>query len=302
MPSPITSRSNERVKALRASLGGKAARSGDLLGIEGLHLLGELHHAGHSFDTVYLREGDESVLEVGWPSRLRAEHRVVLSREVFDTAVTTATPQGIAATWSIQEPRPAPGQKGNVLLLENLQDPGNVGTLVRSAEAFGFTEVRVTTATANQWNPKVVRASAGSVFRLPVLRQSLQAMVADLRQGPTRLFAAVGSFLGEPALADSIGVLTGRRLAQKSMAHEMQGQGYPASLSPDTDFLEPCAILIGNEGAGLSPEARALADEQVRIPCHAESLNAAVAGSVLMYEVMRQASLRAWARAEGLRP
>ena len=79
------------------------------------------------------------------------------------------------------------------------------------------------------------------------------------------------------------------------------GCSWPGELSYDTDFLPPWAILIGNEGAGLSDEALASADEQVQIPCAAESLNAAVAGSILLYEAMRQLPLRTWAQSHGLR-
>ena len=183
-----------------------------------------------------------------------------------------------------------------MLVLENLQDPGNVGTLIRSAEAFGFDHVIATHATANPWNPKVVRSSAGSVFRLPVLRQTMEQAAAQLRQNGTRLFAAVGAFIGAHTAGFALESLQGRQEVPLSDGH------FRASLSVDADLVEPCAILIGNEGAGLSSTARALADEQVRIPCAVESLNAAVAGSVLMYEVTRQRPLRAWARERGLRP
>ena len=297
LPPPITSRSNARVKELRQSLSGQARRTGDLLGVEGLHLVGELHKSGHSFETLYLREGGESVIEVGWPANLRTQQWLVLSRDVFDSSVTTATPQGIAATWAIREPAPASLSPGIVLVLEDLQDPGNLGTLIRSAEAFGVGAVMVTPATANQWNPKVVRSSAGSVFRMPLVREPLQEIVAALRGKSVHIFAAVGSFIGEHVMAARHGVLTGRQPGDLSLRN-----GYPASRSQDTDFLQPCAILIGNEGAGLSSAARAFADEQVQIPCNAESLNAAVAGSVLMYEAMRQTTLRSWAREQGLRP
>ena len=161
---------------------------------------------------------------------------------------------------------PAEKLSGCVLLLENLQDPGNLGTLLRSAEAFGITAVLVTETTANQWNPKVVRASAGSVFRLPTLRSTLEEHMEHLRADGLRTFAAVSSFIDR----------------------EHEEESKPTSLSYDAKFTEPCALLIGNEGAGLTAAARKLSDEQVRIPCTTESLNAAVAGSVLMYEVLRQ--------------
>lgn len=303
---PITSRSNARVKALRASLSGEARRGGDLLGLEGEHLVKEATLAGLVFETVYVREGSEGILDHrGWPEQIRAESRVVLSREVFDSAVSTATPQGIAATWVIRDPagrspRPAAG-----MILENLQDPGNLGTLIRSAAAFNMGEVLVTPETVNPWNPKVVRAAAGAAFRVPVRRLPLEEAVAQLRSAGVRVFAAVSSLesdpgYGSPVLAAPHGVLTGRVV--NAGAPPSEPPGYAASFSVDTDFVEPCAIMIGNEGAGLSVEARRLADEQVLIPCSMESLNAAVAGSVLMYEVMRQRTLRVWARQQGLRP
>ena len=300
MPSlsvPITSRTNARVKALRTSLSGDAAKAGDLLGVEGLHLIGELHQAGHSFEAVYLREGSESLLEQGWPAKIRAAHWLLLRRDVFDSSVNTVSPQGIAAVWRIREPEKSSAAFGTVLVLENLQDPGNIGTLIRSAEAFGAGCVMVTPGTASQWNPKVVRSSAGSVFRIPVLRAPLTELAGDLRSAGVRLFAAVGRFIGAPAIDSPNGVLLGRQTDHNGPI------GYPASFCFDTDFLPPCAILIGNEGAGLSDNARQLADEQVQIPCAGvESLNAAIAGSVLLYEVQRQIPLRLWARQKGLRP
>ncbi len=316
LPPSITSRSNARVKALRASLSGDASEAGDLLGVEGLHLIGELHHAGHSFDTVYLREGSEYVVEQGWPAKLRTEHWAVLSRETFDGAVSTQTPQGIAATWIIRNPvLRNPGAR-NALVLENIQDPGNLGTLIRSAAAFGTERVMVTPESANHWSPKVVRAAAGAVFHTSVTRLSIEGAVAQLRSENVRIFAAVSGFHNGPEygglarLAARHGVLTGRvedRDAPPELRYNRPSpaegeESYAASLSYDTDFLEPCAILIGNEGAGLTQLARGLADEQVQITVTVESLNAAVAGAVLMYEVMRQRTLRVWAQGQGLRP
>ena len=128
------------------------------------------------------------------------------------------------------------------------------------------------------------------------MRREIEAAAIELRRGGTRLFAAVGAFIGAHQVGEPLGCLYG------SPPHSGNHSHFRASLSGDADLTEPCAILIGNEGAGLSSAARALADEQVRIPCAVESLNAAIAGSVLMYEVTRQRSLRAWAREGGLRP
>ena len=316
LPPPITSRTNARVKALRASLSGDARRPGDLLGLEGEHLIQEADWAGLSFEAVYLREGSEGTLERNdFYKRLRTEQWVVLSREVFDAAVSTVTPQGVVATWAITDIVPMKKSHPTTLVVENLQDPGNFGTLIRTVGAFGMGPVFVTPETVNQWNPKVVRAASGAMFRVPVARMPMEEIVAQLRSEGVRIFAAVASFRNDDEFgyAEHLGrngVLTGRVISRQAPEQDRYhrpdppsgARTYPASLSYDTDFEEPCAIVIGNEGSGLSLSARVLADEQVSIPGIGESMNAAVAGSVLLYEVMRQGPLRLWARQQGLRP
>lgn len=309
LPPPITSRTNARVKALRAALSGEARRPGDLLGLEGEHLVEEAHYAGYRFEAVYLRDGSEDLLaRLEWLSGVATSAWVVLSRDAFESAVTTHSPQGIAATWRIEQPPARHKGPASTLVLEHLQDPGNLGTLIRSAESFGFGRIMVTPGTVNQWNPKVLRAGAGSVLRVPVLRAPMEVICQQLRDEGVRLFAAVPYFTGAHDLAARQGVLTGRisnGAAPESMKYPLPASegGFAASLSYDTDFEQPCAVVIGNEGNGLSEEALALADEQVQIPGMGgrEGLNAAVAGSILMYECMSQIPLRAWARKQGLR-
>jgi len=259
LPQPIISRTNARVKALRAALSGKASQPGEMLGIEGENLIVEAMRSHIRFDTVYIREGSENVLEQPALKELLSNHWAVLSRDVFESAVDTASPQGIAATFDIPElkHKDAPLGPGVVLVLEDIQDPGNFGTLIRSAEAFQISTVYVTSSTVNQWNPKAVRASAGSVFRIPVVRGTLQQIQVWLIADGIRFHAAVAHAEG-------------------------------ATPVMQTSLLAPCAIMIGNEGAGLSATALNLADDQVNIPCFVESLNAAIAGSTLMYESFRQ--------------
>jgi RNA methyltransferase, TrmH family len=257
-PEPITSKSNARVKALRASFSGKTSQPGELLGLEGEHLIAEAIRSGLSLETLFLREGSESILERPALDGLEAHSPLILSRDVFASAVETASPQGIAATILVPliQP-PAPQPQSITLVLESLQDPGNLGTLIRSAEAFGAEQIFLTPDTVNPWNPKVVRASAGSVFRMPITRAPLSHIAAQLAQQGTALYAAVAQRL------DSLSLL-------------------------DTSFAPHTALMIGNEGAGLSDEALALAQARVRIPCAVESLNAAIAGSTLLYEALRQ--------------
>ena len=255
---PITSKSNARVKRLRASFNGAASRAGDLLGIEGEHLIVEALRSGFALETLFLREGSESALNRPFLCALQAHATLILSPNVFASAVETASPQGIAATIFLRTPTPpTPQSQSTILILENLQDPGNLGTLIRSAEAFGAHHIFVTPDTVNQWNSKVVRASAGSVFRVPILRAPIQQIAAQLAKQGTTLYAAVVQ------QADSNSLL-------------------------DTHFAPHSAIMIGNEGAGLSAAALAFAHHQIRIPCAVESLNAAVAGSALLYEALRQ--------------
>jgi TrmH family RNA methyltransferase len=255
----ITSKTNTRVKALRASMEGKARRPGELVGLEGEHLLAEAMRSGVSLETVFVRQGSEETLRGPVLRTLRERDVVVLSAEVFDSAVQTASPRGIAATMKIPAvpPLEMTATPGMFLFLEDIQDPGNLGTLIRSAEAFGARCVYVTQATVNAWNPKVMRSSAGSIFRMRVLTTTLKEFAEAMRAGGVRTVAAV---------------------AREKGAVSLHAAGLRA----------PCAVMIGNEGAGLSREAMDVAAERVWIPCGVESLNAAIAGSVLLYEAARQ--------------
>ncbi len=260
-PAPITSKSNVRVKALRASFNGKPSRPGELLGLEGEHLIAEAIRSGLALETLFLREGSESALERPALTAIAVHSTFTLSRDVFTSAVETASPQGIAATVLIPTiPPPTPQPQSLTLILESLQDPGNLGTLIRSAEAFRAQQIFLTPDTVNPWNPKVVRASAGCVFRMPITRAPLAEIATQLTQQGTILNAAVAR------------------------------PGNLLSLL-ETTFAPHAAILIGNEGAGLSAAALAFAQVRVRIPCAVESLNAAIAGSTLLYEALRQRSL-----------
>jgi TrmH family RNA methyltransferase len=265
----ITSRTNARVKQLRAAFQGHARLSGGLVAIEGHHLLEEALRSGMVLKTVFVRAGGEVMAMVP-----RGVEMLWLTPEVFDGVVDTQSPQGIAGL--LVPPVPAlddvMGDRDAVpliLIAVGLQDPGNLGTLVRSAEAFGATGVLTTPGTVSAWNQKALRASVGSVFRVPVVAVDASEIEGLKRRG-LRLIAAVGS--------DGAGV---------TAAQEM-------------DFTAACALMIGNEGAGLGVEWMAMCDAQVTIPCPGpvESLNAAVAGSLLLYEASRQRTKASGRRTE----
>jgi TrmH family RNA methyltransferase len=255
----VTSRANPRVKQLRAAFTGNARLSGGLVAIEGEHLLQEALRSGLPIKTIFLSERIEA------PAWLpRAVELLYLADEAFSSAVDTQHPQGIAALlipprWELDSAFPAnrPSPAPLMLIAEGLQDPGNLGTLIRSAEAFGATGVLTTPGTVSEWNQKALRASAGSVFRVPVIAAA-HADIAALKSRGLRLLAAV---------ADESAVSVG-----------------------EAGLNQPCALMIGNEGSGLTAELLEIADARITIPMpgSVESLNAAIAGSLLLYEASRQ--------------
>ncbi len=257
----ISSRANARVKQLRAAFAGQARLSGGLVALEGEHLLEEALRSGMALKTVFVSEG--RVVPEMVPRGLEV---VRLTEEVFSSGVETQSPQGIAAlmvppVFRVSDVMGVDGTAALILVAAGLQDPGNLGTLVRSAEAFGATGVLTTPGTVSAWNQKTLRASVGSLFRVPVVPVTASEL-RDVKADGVRLIAAVG--------AGEFGVTA------------VQEMG----------FLGACAVMIGNEGAGLAEEWMEMSDAKVTIPCpgDVESLNAAVAGSLLLYEASRQRS------------
>ena len=193
-----------------------------------------------------------------------------VSDAVLESMSDTRTPQGILGVVRQFHYRPdallgqdAAGRNGGaeppfVLILENLQDPGNLGTILRSAEGAGATGVLLSRGCVDIYNPKVIRSTMGSVMRVPFCyAQDLHEVLRDWKKKGLRLYAAH---------------LNGK----KNFSEE--------------DYTGGCGFLIGNEGQGLTDETASLADVYVRIPMkgRVESLNASVAASLLAYEVLRQ--------------
>ena len=255
----VESKQNARVKELRKALSGRGAE--ELAGIEGLHLLEEALRAGLRIKTIFLAQGAEKLL--GATHLAGAPEILAVPKAVLDAVLTTETPQPVAALieppqWSWAHVLPA-HQTGAalVVVLAGIQDPGNLGTIVRSAEAFGATGVVCLTGTVSAWNPKAVRASAGSVFRVPIMAASERICLERLREAGVKVWA------------------TAARGAR------------PVDL---VDLAAPVAIVIGNEGNGIDDDLLEKADETITIPCpgSVESLNAAMAAAVLLYEASRQ--------------
>jgi TrmH family RNA methyltransferase len=262
-PRRVESRQNARIKELRAALSRGVRTANNLIAVEGLHLAQEAAQSGLTLHTVFVREGSEGLLE---QLALGSAEVLLVPEDVFASAAMTEHPQGLAALveapeFSLQAMlQPALRTTPLVVIAAGLQDPGNLGTLVRSAEAFGASGMILLPGTVSLWNAKTLRASSGSAFRLPVVSLAAEDAFAALRAHGVRIVATVAR--------DGVS---------------------------DADLRGPCALLIGNEGAGLPEAWTQSADARVTIPCPGpvESLNAAVAGSVLLYEAMRQRSVPA---------
>ena len=256
----VQSRQNARVKELRAAFTRAARTEHGLLAIEGEHLLKEAIASGLEIATVFIQIGSEALLD-----RLgiaEGTDILALPPEIFASAVHTESPQGIAAfvhPLSFTLDQVLGGPQPLILIAAGIQDPGNVGTLIRSAEAFGATGYVTLPGTVNPDNQKVLRASAGSIFRLPGISICEDDLFHELAQRKIKTLAAV------PA------------------------QGEPAQC----DLAQPCAIILGNEGNGIPPTILSRADARLTIPMPGpvESLNAAIAGSILLYEAGRQRKL-----------
>jgi RNA methyltransferase, TrmH family len=273
MPPPITSRDNRWLKIFREALRDGYLADQNFIGIEGPHLIGEALRSGLTFEACLASPAGEKHL----PSLATANNgstRILRTTErLFDGVAATEHPQGIAA---LVRPRESSfdnilrGDIPMVVVLAGVQDPGNVGTAVRSAEAFGATGLAATRGTADPWSSKALRASAGSALRLPLLRGMAPAVLtAQLRVAGLTILAA-----------------TSRRTPRDENAIPL--------LSAE-QLRSACAIFIGSEGAGLSPEILRTADALIVVPMAAgvESLNAGVAASVILYEAARRRAERA---------
>jgi RNA methyltransferase, TrmH family len=257
----VQSKQNARLKELRRALESPGRKAAGLVGIEGPHLIGEALRTGLPVRCVFVGEQAQHWVEA---LELSPETEVlIVPSGVLAATLTTETPQLVAALveppeWTWANVLGAGKASGAlVVVLAGIQDPGNLGTILRSAEAFGADGVVCLPGTVNAWNPKAVRSSAGSVFRVPVLTAGEDDAVAHLRKAEVRLLTTTVD-AGEAAnLADLAGQI---------------------------------AFLIGNEGSGVPADLAVKADGAVTIPCPGpvESLNAAVAASVLLYEAARQ--------------
>ena len=259
---PVSSRQNSLVKDLRRAFTQDEPTEQGYIGVEGVRLLEEAIRSGLRFQAIFFSDAGRAHAGRLLPQISSQTEALLLSDDVFASAVRTEAPQGVAALVKL---RPAKFEdlleqaEAGILLagVAGIQDPGNLGTIIRSAEAFGARAVLLGEKTVSPFNAKAVRASAGSLFREPILPVEMAESIPLLKEHGVRVLAT-SSHKGKPL-------------------HE-------------ANFTGSAMIVVGNEGAGVSHEILSLADELVTIPHSArvESLNAGIAASILLYEAARQ--------------
>lgn len=254
----ITSNNNNRLKQISLlQKKSKARKETGLFIEEGIRMFREIPK--ERLEEVYVSESFANKKE--WMEQVEG-NPIVVEDKIFQTLTDTITPQGILAivkqeNYSVEE---ILQMKENpvFLLLENIQDPGNLGTMMRTAEAAGVTGVLLSKGSVDMYNPKVVRATMGAIFRLPFAYvEDFPSLVKDLQEKNINVYAA-----------------------------SLEG-----AVSYDVpDYSKPTALIIGNEGNGISKETLEVSKNHIKIPMEgqAESLNAAICAAVYMYEIYRQ--------------
>lgn len=261
----ISSTSNAQVKQVSAlTKKVKYRKETGLFVVEGVKMFAELPkdriHAVYASESFYA-----GTSHTGMPNRKLFEgvRRVeIVSDDVMKIMADTQTPQGVLALvkqydYQVSDVINAPGS-AHVMILETIQDPGNLGTILRAGEGAGITGVIMNSTTVDIYNPKVIRSTMGSIYRVPfVYVEDLKKTLTELKQKKIHLYAA----------------------------HLDGKQDYDRE-----DYTGHTGFLIGNEAGGLSEDIAAMADTNIKIPMlgQLESLNAAVASSILMFETARQ--------------
>jgi len=260
-PRRIEGRHNALVKEIRqAFTRAELTEAGDFA-VEGLRIVEEAIRSGLRLRAVVFSESAGNQSEKLTPQLGAHVETAILPDKLFASMVPSETPQGVAALVHYRQStlrdlvERVPS--GPLVIVAGLQDPGNLGTILRSAEAFGASGVLLGEGTVSPFNSKAVRGSAGSIFRVPVVRTKLAEVLPQLRERGVRLMA--------------------------TSSHK----GIPLT---EANLAGPLAILVGGEGGGVPRDLMGKADEVVAIP-HAprvESLNAGVAASIVLYEIARK--------------
>ena len=256
----ITSTSNALIKwLLKLQEKRKEREAQKLFIIEGLRMFEETPTS--CIKEVYVSASFYEKYQEQYKERLQQHKFEILSERVFAHVSDTKSPQGILCVVEILEYTLAQimmMKPAHILILEDVRDPGNLGTILRSAEGAGVTGIILSANSVDMYNPKTIRSTMGSIYRVPFLYvEELEEVIVSLKQEGVRVFAT-----------------------------HLDGEAYDTK----EQYQGEVAFLLGNEAKGLSPEVVGLADTKVKIPMQGkvESLNVAIAASVFMFEVSRQ--------------
>ncbi|HLX24651.1 MAG TPA: RNA methyltransferase [Usitatibacter sp.] len=253
----VTSRDNPAYKEMmRLAESGQARRKEGMSVLDGANLVEAFLDSGRVAESVIVNAAGLADAQIANLVGRSSPARVtLLSDPLFKSLSTVDSPTGVIALVKTPVGKPAPRDAKLVLLLEQIQDPGNVGTLLRSAAAAGAGHVMLSQGCAFAWSPKVLRAAMGAHFALHIVEG------ADL-----------GAWIA----------------AYKGTSIALSGQA--AKSLYDLDLAKPCALVVGNEGSGLSEALQSAATVRAKIPMpgRMESLNAGTAGSIALFECVRQ--------------
>lgn len=259
----ISSSSNNQIKNLvQLQKKGKARKEQGVFVVEGIKMYEETppdQLVKAYFSETYFEELEQSGRDLS--EYFKGKPYEVVKDSVFKEAADTMAPQGVLAIVTQQNhtlEEILGNQNANLVILEDLRDPGNLGTIVRTAEGAGVTGILLSRNCVDIYNPKVIRSTMGSIYRVPFVYVEDLGEALDLaKQNGISLYAA----------------------------HLAGENNYDQE-----DYVKKTGILIGNEANGLTDEIAALADHYIRIPMEGkvESLNAAIAATILMYEIYRQ--------------
>lgn len=244
----ITSLSNEKVKAWRKLHKRKGRKEMQCFLVEGMHLVEEAWRSSESILEIIAEENKELP---DWCENFHVER---VTKQVFDHISQTTTPQGIAAIIKIKPKKPVTGRF--MVLIDRIQDPGNLGTIIRTADAAGMDGIILGKGTVDLYNDKVVRATQGSLFHIPIFEADLFEEISRLKEENYEIWAT--------SLED-------------------------ATYYHNIEIPNKVALILGNEGSGVSQELMEKADKRVKIPIYgqAESLNVSIAAGILMYQLRK---------------
>lgn len=245
----ITSRQNDQVKNWIKLKKKKERQKTNSFLIEGFHLIEEASQSAMVIEELIVSESVKDSV----PNELKQYPSTIVSNELSDEIADTETTQGIFAV--VKMPQSTSQEHKKILILDEVQDPGNVGTMIRSADAAGFTKVILGKGTVDAYNQKVLRSAQGSHFHLAIESADLEELIPILKQKGMTVY--------------------GTDLSKDSKYYKT------------IDSRDNIALIVGNEGSGVNPTVLSLVDETLHIPIkgQAESLNVAIAASILMFHL-----------------